>query len=73
MDDYKRKGNKYVNDNIEEIQELYRNKELRRETTGKERIQDEEVVLFKPYKELAFTTSKTIGASFIYKEIKNLE
>ena len=34
-DDYKGKGNKYVNDNIEEIQELYRDKEIKKELKGK--------------------------------------
>ena len=31
LDDYKGKGNKYVDDNIEEIQELYRGEDIKKE------------------------------------------
>jgi len=30
LDDYKDKGNKYVDENIKEIQELYRDEDLKR-------------------------------------------
>ena len=70
LDDYKGKGNKYVDENIKEIQELYRDKNLKRKQGT---IQDEEVVLFKPYKTTKSTTSKTMEMSFIQEEIKNLE
>ena len=51
LDDYKGKGNKYVDDNIEEIQELYKDNGQRKELKGKG-VQDEKVLLFKPYKKL---------------------
>ena len=77
LDDYKDKGNKYMNDNIQEIQELYKNKEQRRESDKKGIVEDEEVILIKPYK-ISTTTSKTTSSkitelSFIQNEIKNLE
>jgi len=63
LDTYKEQENKYVDDNIKEIQDLYRDeeqkKELRRGT-----VKDEEVILIKPYKILT-TTSKTTESSFI--------
>ena len=36
------------------------------------RVEDEEVILIKPYEE-SMTTSKTTKSSFIHEEIKNLE
>ena len=62
LDDYKGKGNKYVDDNIEEIQELYKDNGQRKELKGKG-VQDEKVLLFKPYKKL--TQSDTTKSSFI--------
>ena len=70
LDDYKNKGNKYVDENIKEIQELYRDENLKRKQGT---LQDEEVVLFKPYETTKSTTSKTTEMSFIQEEIKNLE
>ena len=71
LDAYKEQENKYVDDNIREIQDLYRDeeqkKELRRGT-----VKDKEVILIKPY-EVSTTTSKTTELSFIQDEIKNLE
>ena len=46
LDRYKGKGNSYVDVNIREIQELYMDEEAKREEG---RIEDEEVILIKPY------------------------
>jgi len=71
LNTYKEQENKYVDDNIREIQDLYRDeeqkKELRRET-----VENEKVILIKPYK-VSITISKTTESSFIQDEIKNLE
>ena len=61
-----------MDDDIQEIQELYKNKEQKKELKEQERVVDEEVLLFKLYEKSA-TISKTTESSFIYKEIKNLE
>ena len=66
LDRYKGKGNKYVDDNIQEIQELY--KEEGKEGIG--RVEDEEVILVKPYKVSSMTSSSRI--SFITDEVENL-
>jgi len=66
LDQYKGKGNRYVEENIQEIQELYTDKERE----GK--VEDEEVILIKPYKVSTATTSSTSQTSFITKEVENL-
>jgi len=66
LDHYKGRGNDYVDDNIKEIQELYIEEGNRKEN-GK--VEDEEVILIKPY-EVSTTTSST--TSFITDEIDNL-
>ena len=69
LDQYKRKGNRYVEENIQEIQELYMDKKAR----GNEgRVEDEEVILIKPYEVSSLTSISTHNTSFIDKEIKNL-
>ena len=50
---YKERGNKYLDDNIWEIQELYINEEMKKE---ERKVEDEEVILIKPY-EVSTTTS----------------
>ena len=67
LDHYKGKGNKYVENNIKEIQELYMNEENRE---GKGRVEDEEVILVKPY-EVSTTTSSS-STSFITDEVEHL-
>jgi len=47
LDVYKGRGNIYVDDNIWEIQELFKEKEIRKEDR---KIKDEEVILVKLYK-----------------------
>ena len=60
-----------MEENIQEIQELYKDEEQKKKLK-EERVKDKEVILIKPYKELT-TISKTTELSFIHKEIKNLE
>ena len=71
LDEYKGWGNWYVDNNIQEIQELYKEGEQKKKSNEK-RIEDEEVILIKPYKDMT-KSSKTIESSFIHGEIKNLE
>jgi len=68
MDYYKGRNNKYVNDNIWEIQELYMDKEVRKK---EEQVEDEEVILIKPY-EVSMMTSSCSQTSFITDEVENL-
>ena len=65
---YKGKGKDYVDRNIQEIQELYKDKEVKKE---KERIEKEEVILIKPYK-VSKSTSSTTQSSFITNKVDNL-
>ena len=67
LDHYKRKGNRYIDDNIQEIQELYVDKEMKKE---KGKVEDEEVILIKPY-EVSMTTS-SLQTSFITDKVENL-
>ena len=64
---YKGKGNKYVETNIKEIQELYMDREM--EKDGR-RVEDEEIILVKPY-EVSTTTSSS-STSFIMDEVEHL-
>jgi len=68
MDYYKGRNNKYVDNNIWEIQKLYMD-EKRRKIEGQ--IEDKEVILIKPYK-ISMTTSSSSKTSFITDEVKNL-
>ena len=68
LDRYKERGNKYVDNNIREIQELYIDKETKKEE-GK--IEDEKVILIKPY-EVSTTMSLLSQTSFITDEVENL-
>jgi len=67
LDHYKGKGNRYVDNNIQEVQELYVDKEMKKE---KGKVEDEEVILMKPYEVLMITSSAQ--TSFIIDEVKNL-
>jgi len=58
-----------VKENIQEIQELYKDEE-RQEKKG--RIEDEEVILIKPYEASTATSSSMSQTSFITEEIKDL-
>ena len=69
LDQYKGKGNSYVKENIWEIQELYIDKEEKRDEG---RVEDEEVILIKPYRISSSTSISTYSTSFIDEEIENL-
>ena len=69
LDRYKGKDNRYVEENIQEIQELYTDKKREKEE-GK--VEDKKVILIKPYKVSTATTSSSSQMSFITKEVKNL-
>ena len=69
LDQYKGKGNRYVDENIQEIQELYIDEEVRR---NKGRVKDEEIILIKPYKVSSSMSISTHSTSFINEEIENL-
>ena len=66
LDHYKERSNKYVDDNIQEIQELYIE-----EGKKKRKVEDEEVILVRLYK-VSTTTSSSLKTSFITDEVKNL-
>ena len=68
LDQYKEKGNKYVNENIWEIQDLYIEEEV--QDKGKGRVEEEEVILIKPYE--ASESISTKSSSFVDEEIENL-
>ena len=67
LDKYKEKGNRYIDDNIWEIQDLYIGKDNKGENGI---IEDKEVILVKPYE--VSTTTTTSRTSFIMDEVKNL-
>jgi len=68
LDQYKEKGNSYVDDNIKEIQELYMNKEMKGE---KGIVENEEIILVQPYN-ISSTTTSSSRTSFITDKIENL-
>jgi len=67
LDRYKGKGNEYVEANIKEIQELYMDKEIEKKGG---RVEDEEIILIKPY-EVSTTTSSS-STSFITDKVEHL-
>jgi len=67
LDRYKGKNNKYVNDNIKEIQEIYMNEEQKERGT----IENKEVILIRPY-EVSSSTTSTSSISFISDKVENL-
>jgi len=70
LDAYKEKENNYVDDNIREIQDLYK-KEVKKMEDG--RIEEKEVILIKSYEVSKSTlTSSSAQTSFIIDEVKNL-
>jgi len=68
LNQYKGKDNRYVEENIQEIQKLYIKEENRGERGV---VEDKEVILVKPY-EVSTTTSLSSSTSFIMDEVKNL-
>ena len=69
LDQYKGMGNKYIEKNIQEIQELYMDKKKEK---GKGKVEDEEIILIKLYEVSTATTSSTSQTSFITEEVENL-
>ena len=65
---YKGRGNNYMDDNIQEIQELYVEEKIKKEEG---RVEEEEVILIKPYK-ISKTTFSSSQSSFINDEVNNL-
>ena len=68
LDQYKEKGNKYMNENIWEIQKLYIEEEVQDKEKG--RVEEEEVILIKPYEVSESISTKS--SSFIDEEVNNL-
>jgi len=68
LDHYKGKSNKYMDNNIQEIQELYTDEKIKK---GKEKVEDNEVILIKLYK-VSTVTSSSSQTSFITDEVENL-
>ena len=58
-----------MEDNIREIQELYTNEEINQ---AKGMVENEEVILIRPY-QVASTTTSSSSLSFISDKINNLE
>jgi len=69
LDHYKEKGNRYVDNNIQKIQELYIDKKMKKK---EEKVEDEEVILIKPYEVSTTTSSSSSQTSFITDKVKNL-
>jgi len=68
LDRYKEKGNKYMNENIREIQDIYIEEKV--QDKGKGRVEEEEVILINPYEVSESISTKS--SSFIDEEIENL-
>jgi len=69
LDHYKERDNKYMDNNIQEIQELY----IDEKTKKKEgKVEDEEVILIKPYEISTTTSSSSAKTSFITDKVDNL-
>jgi len=69
LDIYKGKGNMYVEDNVKEIQELFKEEESKKRGGH---IEEEEVILVKPYTVSKSSSSTTLTTSFITDEVENL-
>ena len=70
LDTYKGRGNIYVDDNIQEIQELFKEEKIRKED---ERIKDKEIILVKLYEILQSKSLISLSTtSFIMDEVENL-
>ena len=70
LDTYRGQENKYMHDNIQEIQELYKDEEQRRESDKGGVVEDKEVILIKLYK-ISRSTSSSTKSSFIDDEVDN--
>ena len=75
LDEYKGKENDYIERHIKETQDAYKQEDIiikEQDTKGKQWIQDEEVLLYRPY-EIDLSKPKTPKPTFIQDEITNLE
>ena len=70
LNTYKGKENKYIDDNIKEIQELYKIKEHKPGNQGV--VEENEVILIKLYEVLEFSSTTMMKSSFINNEVENL-
>ena len=69
LNTYKGRGNVYVDDNIQEIQDLFKEEEIKKEEGY---IEEKEVILVKSYEVSKSSSSTTLTISFIPDEVKNL-
>ena len=69
LNTYKGRGNVYVDDNIQEIQDLFKEEEIKKEEGY---IEEKEVILVKSYEVSKSSSSTTSTISFIPDEVKNL-
>ena len=77
LDNCKEKGNKYAEEYIKEIQDVYRQEDIVMKTSqtidkGKQRVEKEGVFLYKPY-DVDKLRPKTPKPHFIQNEINNLD
>jgi len=68
LDAYSGQGNQYIDDNINEIQKLYKDREQMK-NTNQGQVEDEEIILIKPYEISSLSSTKS---SFIDNEVDNL-
>jgi len=68
LDVYSGQGNQYVDDNIKEIRELYKNRDQMK-NTNQGQVKDKEVILIKPYEVSSLSSTKL---SFIDDKVDNL-
>ena len=68
LDAYSKRENQYMNDNIKEIQELYKDMEQKKKSR-EQRVEDK-VILIKSYK--VSSLSSTMKLSFIDNKVNNL-
>ena len=64
LDAYSRWGNQYVDNNIQKIQELYKDMEQKKES-------NKEIILIKPY-EVSKSASSITKSNFIHNKVNNL-
>ena len=69
LDIYKGKGNMYVEDNVKEIQELFKEEESKKRGGH---IEEKEIILVKSYTVSKSSSSTTLTTSFITDEVENL-
>ena len=69
LDTYKRKRDVYMEDNIREIQELFKEEESKKE---RGHIEEEEIILVEPYEMSKSSSSTTSTMSFITDKVENL-